>query len=611
MAEICIKNIYSGKPDAKDEIEFEGIEGFVNSYFIPDSFDIDSLLYGSNCFITGYKGTGKTALLYYLEYLIKSEAPHACTSFVFFKDEFTETKKQQYTGFSQRIISSITFGADPLLDTTDFEYIWRWLFFKRIVSDNEDYSENLFENDENWQKFKSIVDKIQAPTDRKKNVILSKIKLAVPLKDPMSQTAVAPELEVDFSNTQNSYSYTKFISLLDEAEKQIPNLRRTETPYYIFVDELEAYYGDADIFKRDLWFIRDLLFSVKRLNGILCKLNNKTKIVCSARVEIINAIQRFIVTKEVNKIVNGFEVPIIWNYSNTTSYLHPIIQVLLKRIALSEGNEDPDYKEIYGKWFPEKIHNIEPANYILNNSWNKPRDIVRLISSAQSTFKSNEKMFNQSVFDAIRKQYSVNSLSEIKEELRALYTSDEIDLIVTCFTGFKATFSTIELKKHIHSNFADTFLETRYNNMIADLYRLGFLGNYHPASGTYRWQHKGDEGVIPSGEWRLMIHYALQSALAVGGQLDYALMKNKELDIGDSVSATITKIIPSFAFVDIEFYGKTYKGSIYIGNISNEYIKDINDVVSVGDTYHAKIIGFNEKHELWDVSLIIDPETDN
>ena len=95
---ISIKDIYIGKPDAKDEINFDGIEGFVNSYVMPDSFDVNSLINGTPCFITGYKGIGKTALLFYLEYLIKLEDRDSCCSFVFFKEEFTETME-----FAKRI----------------------------------------------------------------------------------------------------------------------------------------------------------------------------------------------------------------------------------------------------------------------------------------------------------------------------------------------------------------------------------------------------------------------------------------------------------------------------------------------------------------------------
>lgn len=603
---LTIKDIYVGKPDAKDEIGFDGIEGFVKSFVIPDTFNIDGLLQGDYCFITGYKGTGKTALLFYLEYLLKLETPYACSSFIFFKDEFTEVKKQELEGFSKRIMSSITFDKNIMLTNTDFEYIWRWLFFKRIVADNEEYNNSLFADDASWREFTSIIEKIKAPSDKKKSIIPPRIKLALSYKDPVTQASLTPEIEVDFQRNKDNPNYTEFISLIDSAEREFAQLTRTDTPYYIFVDELEAYFGDEGVFKRDLYFIRDLLFTVKRLNNYFVVSESKTKIICSVRAEIINGISRFIVAKELNKVTGGFEVPLLWNYSNTNSFMHPIIQILLKRIYMKEDKEVLNYKDIYSRWFPEKIHDIEPANYILNNGWNKPRDIVRLISSAQSSIKNNETSFNQAVFDAIKKKYSSDSLIEIKEEMRALFTAEDIDLIINCFTGFRATFSVQQLKARIGDYYPGSILVTKFNQILQDLYRLGILGNYLPASQTYRWQHKGDEGIILSDEWRLMIHYALQGSLSVGWKQDIALSRRESLEKGDIVHAVVVKVIVSFALVEINHFGIKHHGSIHISELSKEYVKDIFSVVSEGDEFRAIVLDYNDMHDRWNLSLVYD-----
>ena len=57
--EIKIKDIYAGKPDAKDEIDFGGLEEFIKTYVVAEHFNVESLISGTNCFITGFKGTGK------------------------------------------------------------------------------------------------------------------------------------------------------------------------------------------------------------------------------------------------------------------------------------------------------------------------------------------------------------------------------------------------------------------------------------------------------------------------------------------------------------------------------------------------------------------------
>lgn len=447
--------------------------------------------------------------------------------------------------------------------------------------------------------------RIKAPSNIKKTIIPPKIKLSMPCKDPISQVEIAPEIEVDFQNNKSDIAYNQFITIIDEAEQMFANVERTDVPYYIFVDELEAYYGDLNIFKRDLCLIRDLIFTVKRINGLFKNISDNTKIICSVRTEIIKSISRFIVTKEMNKVISGFEVPLIWDYNNTTSFHHPIMQILLKRIAICEENIDENEissKEIYRKWFPEQIHMIEPANYILNNSWFKPRDIVRLITSAQNSIESGSECFSQAVFNSCQKKYSLDSLAEICEEMRALYTSEEIDVIISCFTGFRTIFSISQLKERINNLYSNTIISKKFTEVIEDLYRLGFLGNYLPASKTYRWQHKGDDHVILSDEWRLMIHHALQSALSIGRKQDFGLNNNTPPQIGDVVEVTVYNINCSFAFVYFYKGNKKYSGVIHISQFSDLFIEKITDYVDYNDVFLATIIAYDSNHQNWQLS---------
>lgn len=594
-----IKDLYAGRPDAKDEINYDGLDEFIKTFVVPSNFDIERLVDKNDCFITGYKGTGKTALLFYLDDYIRNKDSSSCSSFIFFKEEFTDAKKTELEYMSHRILSSISINDTTMVSTSDFEYIWRWLFFKRIISDNDDFNGGLFVDDKNWNNFCKLMSRIKAPSNIKKTIIPPKIKLSMPCKDSLSQIEINPEVEVDFQNNKSDTAYNQFIATIDEAEQVLSNVERTDVPYYIFVDELEAYYGELDIFKRDLCLIRDLIFTVKRINGLFKGISDNTKIICSVRTEIIKSISRFIVTKEMNKVISGFEVPLIWDYNNTTSFYHPIMQILLRRIAICENIDQINSKEIYKKWFPEQIHTIEPANYILNNSWFKPRDIVRLITSAQNSIESSSECFSQAVFNACQKKYSLDSLAEICEEMRALYTSEDIDVIISCFTGFRSVFSISQLKKRIDSLYSNTILSKKFSEVIEDLYRLGFLGNYLPASQTYRWQHKGDDHVILSDEWRLMIHHALQSALSVGKKQDFGLNYNASPQIGDVVEVTVYNIINSFAFVKFNKGKNIYEGVIHISQLSDSFIKKITDYVDYNDVFPAVIIAYDNNHQNW------------
>lgn len=177
MKKIKIRDVYAGKQDAKDEINFEGLEEFIKTFVVAEHFNIPGLLEGNNCFVTGFKGTGKTALLFYLDNELTKKDKNTCSSFIFFKEEFTDSKRKELEGIAKRILSSITIEQNALIENNEFEYIWRWLFLKRIVADNEEYSGNLFVNDEHWQNFVSLVGTIKAPSNQRKFVVPSKIKM--------------------------------------------------------------------------------------------------------------------------------------------------------------------------------------------------------------------------------------------------------------------------------------------------------------------------------------------------------------------------------------------------------------------------------------------------
>ena len=608
MKKITIKDLYAGKPDAKDEINFDGLDTFIKTFVVAEHFNLNSLIKGTHCFITGFKGTGKTALLFYLDDLLKNQDGSTCSSFVLFKEDFADTKRSKLQSLSNRILSSVTVENGALINSSEFEYIWRWILLKQIVNDNEYYGGNLFVNNQEWEDFKKKVNQIKDPQNARKIRLANKVKMAFTYKDLSTMSESTPSIEVDFQKT-DSENYQKFLNLIDEAEILLASVTRTDIPYYIFVDELEAYYGETEVFIRDLSMIRDLVFTVKRINSIFASAAMaNTKIICSVRSEILNAISRFIVPKEINKITSGFSVPLIWNYSNDNSYAHPIIQILLKRIAVcSEIEYDGKGFDIYKQWFPEQIHDVETASYILNNSWCKPRDIVRLISTAQSGLHNTAAYFSQGVFDASSKTYSAESLQEIKEELRALYTAEEIDDIVTCFTGYRTTFSVSDIKNRIESSFKDSILNIKFRQVMEDLYRLGFLGNYLPVSKTFRWQHKGDAQVILTDEWRLCIHYGLHNALSVGKRFNKALTRGVEAQIGDVADFIVTDVGTAFARGEFEINGISYKGSLHVskfGKIGHGYIRKLCTVVNDGDKFKVTLLRYNEKYSLWDLDIL-------
>ena len=601
-----IADIYAGKPDAKDEVVYQGLDEFLKTLIVPSNLNIDELLKKDKCFITGLKGSGKTSIIFNLDAQLREIDASTCTSIIFFNEGYTDIKRRKLYEMSKQITSSIVVGDDVLLGGENYEYIWKWLLYYRICMDNEDNSNNLFVQDEYWDTFSKIITSISPAKSKKKINIPAKITLGTEVKH--GDLTFKPALEVDFSNLSKSKNLDDFIIRIDEADQAFKRVTRTNIPYYIFIDELEAYYGNKDVFIRDLCMIRDLVFTVKNFNTtfVLCQMKN-TKIICSVRTEVLNAISRFVVTKELNKTTGGFQVPVQWNYTNTNSSSHPIIQILLKRIMIGENNVDQDPTEVYKRWFPDRIYGTDAANFILNNGWNKPRDIVRFITCCQSSLFNSNTVFSQAVFDSIRKAYSQNSLEEIKEELRALYTPDDLNLILNCFNGYKGVFSLKELESRIKNYYTNTILDNNFQQIVQDLYRVGLLGN--KSYKRYRWNHKGDDEVILSDEWDLMIHRALQPALSISNILLMSPKKkvnkpkNTWPEKGEILRAKVIKELNGRLIITIFKEKKAYRGSIKIKlnmymDYDNEFLKyQIEDVIKV------KIIDYDKKHRSYNAVI--------
>lgn len=599
-----IKDIYAGKPDAKDEIETEGMDPFFENYVVPSNFNINAITDGSGAFVTGYKGTGKTAILFYIEKYLRKKDDSTLSSFIFFKGDYSDSKKQEMEILAKRLTSIISIGNDVVLSGTDFEYIWRWLFYSRIIKDNQDYNYGIFENNDSWIQFEKKMKQIDIGK-RKGLSIPPKLSLSLPISDTLTQATISPTFEIDFkdSKMEESASYRTFIQIIDDADELFKNLKRTDIPYFIFVDELEAYFGDETVFKRDLRLIRDLIFTAKKMNMVFAQNKKvKTKIVCSVRIEIINAINRFVVTKELNKVISGFEVPLIWDYTNTNSYNHPIIKILTSRISYGEkklGNSLSE-QEIIKKWFPEKIGSSDAATYILNNCWCKPRDIVRLITSAQNCLAADNSSFSQKTIDMSKKHYSQDSLTELKEELRALYSPEEINSIITCLTGFKRVFSIDELHQRVDKYYPHIIAKKNLSDILSDLYRIGFVGNHIPETRFYRWQHKGDDGIILDGAWKIIIHSALTSALSVNSRQDKILSakNNPEPESGTVVNFNINSIWSDFVLGEFKYRGNNYKAKIIK---SPDLEKNFNSLLA-GEHYKVKLI--NCDSTIWIAELI-------
>ena len=600
MIPIKIKDLYAGKPDAKDEIEVGNIKNFVGSFIVPPNWDIDRLCSEPFYFVTGYKGTGKTALLRYIEDKIINRFPYTCSSFILFKEDFPEVKRFNLAETSKRMFNSISIDKQLFADGGDFQFIWRFFFLSKFLNDNEQNNNGLFVRDENWDLFKQKMNEIFSLNEFKLKWF-SNVKFSMSFPSLFTVSGMV-------NSEEDQQKYQKIINLIEESDVLLQQLIRTDTPYYIFVDELEAYFSDETVFVRDLRLIRDLLFTIHKYNKVFQKQKSQTKIIGAVRQEILNAINQKIDSRELNKIISGFSQPLNWEYNNTTSLLHPIMQIFLKRILITcnaKGFPEQTLENVYEKWFPQKVHGKDPVSYILTNCWNKPRDIVRMLIAAQNSIECNASAFTQSVFDSFRKTYSLESLNEIKEELSALYSTQEIDEIFSCFNGFKISFSFQELQERLRILYPNSSLYPKLLTVLRDLFRIGVIGNVSTLSHDHRWYHRGNTDLQIVDDWNIYVHQALHSALSLTSQRDYH--RSLKPIPGMIVDLEIAKIFSNKVTVVINYHEATFKGCVALTELSfsDVRINHLDEIVSVGDKKKGRILKYNHIYNSYDVSLKI------
>lgn len=614
MKELKIKNLYIGKPDAKDEVDFDSYDKFASCFVMPPNFDSDQLLYGDKCFIRGYKGTGKTALLYYLENLIKEQDSSSIVSFLYFKD-FDTSDKCKFENIASKINKvygvDVSIAQDVAIQTDGYVYVWKWLLLEQLINDNIRANENLFVQNEHFTHLKKLMNLIQYERLTKRRLAIpSEFTLCCSTEFAPYSTLLKPEIKLKLTTKENFKAFEMFKRIIDEAMEALAACTRTDIPYYLMIDELEAYYAEENVFKRDLLLIRDLIITVKEFNKIYKYFKN-TKIVCSLRTEILNSIYRFIPSREINKITNGFECPLIWNYSNSTSYKHPIFQILLKRIQFSEfevNGEALNDKEIFKKWFAPVINNIPVTEFFLNQTWSKPRDVIRFLTAAQHCLHSNSSQFNQAVFISAMEEFSSESLKEIREELNAIYNSDEIDEILYWLNGWQTIFTQEELEHRLELNFKTSVLKNDLIQVLSNLYRIGLIGCKSKSTGEFLWQHRGNDMPAFSNEWLFYVHRGLFKSLAINTKSNYRkfLLKNEKNVEPDKIyEVTVVKAVPGFLIVKLNLDNKQFKGSIHVSEIEDGVvdIDNFKDYYPAGTILNAKTLFYDNKHKSWQMSL--------
>ncbi|OAV75613.1 hypothetical protein Barb7_00750 [Bacteroidales bacterium Barb7] len=399
LRQLQLKDLFVGKIDAKNEIlEDSDIEKerFIESYLIPDNISLDRFLKGYRYIISGLKGTGKTALLQYIS--LHAEKEHnANTSFILFKSDFTDDDKKD---FSRAVKTTTIADLNNIPDAEeDFVNIWIWFLHRHLVKMIE--KNPPFEINNDFNKYKSCV---LAPKigDEKSGItgFLPKLKRGnVELEGDFD--LFKGKLGLDFEWTDKNTKQVKFSSIVKQANELFKELKATKSEYYIFIDELELSLGKLKQYNKDIRLIRDLLIAINKINDLCRKNRYPIFFLTAIRSEVLTSISSS--GSELNKIVSDFGIVLNWHQAGGNISNHPLLKIINKKIQTSEKMLGFKISEpiefLWEKYFTSRYQNKPIQEYILYQTWYRPRDIVRILSIAQQQFP-DETTFSHSVFDA-------------------------------------------------------------------------------------------------------------------------------------------------------------------------------------------------------------------
>ena len=492
-----------GEIDAKNELlkqKRKGASEFFESYSLPEKVNLNDLLSGSKYFFLGLKGTGKTALLSYLNR--KCEELGAVSEIILFKSGVSEEERQRLSKSSGFDIVVSDQGNTFL---QDFKEAWKWFIFQKLASVMHKAGFDC----NNSQKLYALTGLSKGKIFSSLGVLFSKFTSGT-VKISSDALPVAVELGLSLSGNGSNAG----LSELNHACDVLLNDISFDKKVYLLFDELELFHISEEQFKRDRFILRDLIYAIAQINAASAN-NDRSIFLCAAiRSEVLRSVLQL--GHEISRDVDDFGIRLDWS-EGKADLDHPLMKLIRRKIAVSAKIKEED---VWRTFFPEKINNQKFFQFILNSTYFRPRDIVRLLRVARG-FDENSRTFTTEHFDQTSLEYSTQTWTEITEELLAIYSSDEIEAIEKLFLGCSAQFFLSDLEERIMTRYKYdavlTGLKDKHGltKVLADLYRIGVIGNDFWSNGKHRnrWIFRGNSNLNDAE--RMAVHKSLRKHLTM------------------------------------------------------------------------------------------------
>jgi energy-coupling factor transporter ATP-binding protein EcfA2 len=452
---------------------------FLDSFSVPDQHQLKEILSGEKYLLVGPKGSGKTAYLRYIHHHL-NETQGSLSRFIIFRDEVTSQERQKLSALANfRFYDSaeMTSEDEQLQDCVS---AWQ-LFIHREIATLLSRSNDICAKGNDELNYISLLEKFFS------NFRTSKFKqfLRRITKGRMKIGGLGSELEVEaeFIDTHGNIDVSEFVRYCNSIVSRLDfNSEKIDPRINIFFDELNISFVSGADFKKNAVLIRDLVSACGILNTLFGENNIPIYVYTAIRSEVVDSVESSV--RELRKWVDDKAVHLNWYIPGENYQSQPIIELLKKRLEANEKAANPKFsKEIkLEEYFEKRINGRPVADFLIFESWARPRDLVRLLCSA-AKFVSKGAKFNSDCFHKSKSDYSHGSWEEKRDELNSKYSQADIDNIKRVLTGFQTTFTLTQLETRL---ITQSKKDPRINQfatgrvievVLEDLYRVGILGS--------------------------------------------------------------------------------------------------------------------------------------
>ncbi|MEH3109111.1 MAG: hypothetical protein PGN22_03285 [Agrobacterium cavarae] len=487
---VVLSERYFGDLEAFDEATQDD-SFFENTFVLPSSLSMSALRNNRKFIIVGRKGSGKTSVQMHLSESVKKRG-YLVHHFRFFydlrTDDYAEIAKTQ-----NEVSFSSVVSQKNLFVHYDFRDIWERVFFQKIAQTL------LSEGHSN--KFTDFVE----PQNSLLANIFDGISKSLTVKIKPKMGPIAAEIGIDLSKLDDPNEMP--LKVFNKITRNLFVQHCVQFQMYFFVDELVFSRLDAreDEITIRAAMVRDIIRTVWEINSYCYKNNMEFHFICSIRPEVRNLINDL--DSESGKYLDGKDVELNWITRNSDNRLL-IVDVLRKKVEFSYFKMTP-----FDTFFTDKIKfgnkSFTVDQLIRENTWGRPRDVVRLLIAIQKK-SPNAEVISETEVKAGLDEYSRMSLKELVDELGVAFGPQVIDTLR--FGIRKRYYNSIN---EFWDALNTTKLKVNKARFIKELFELGFIGGRLQSQGKYFWFHRGESYLKPDHE--IVIHPGLWNELSIRG----------------------------------------------------------------------------------------------